>query len=63
MKRCSTGCPEDQAQPGSRPVAKLVQPDRMLGKGGPNLAGFHGEMPVFDPPLSTTVAKDRADRL
>jgi len=45
-----------------RPVAKLVPPDRPRGKGVPNLAAFRRKMPVLDPPLSTTVAKDRADR-
>ena len=46
-----------------RPVAKLVPPDRPRGKGVPNLAAFRRKMPRLDPPLSTTVAKDRADRL
>ena len=46
-----------------RPVAKLVPPDRPRGKGVPNLAAFRRKMPVLDPPLSTTVAEDRADRL
>jgi prevent-host-death family protein len=46
-----------------RPVAKLVPPDRPLGKGVPNLAAFRRRMPVLDPPLSTTVAKEREDRL
>jgi prevent-host-death family protein len=46
-----------------RPVAKLVPPDRARGKSVPNLAAFRRQMPVFDPPLSTTVAEDRADRL
>jgi len=46
-----------------RPVAKLVPPDRPRGKGVPNLAAFRRKMPVLDPPLSTTLAEDRADRL
>ena len=46
-----------------RPVAKLVPPDPTRGKGVPNLAAFRRKMPVLDPPLSTTVAEDRADRL
>ena len=46
-----------------RPVAKLVPPDRARGKGVPNLAAFRRKMPVLRPPLSTTVAEDRADRL
>jgi len=46
-----------------RPVAKLVPPDRPRGSGVPNLAGFRRTMPVFDPPLSTTIAEEREDRL
>ena len=46
-----------------RPVAKLVPPDRPRGRGVPNLAGFRRTMPVLDPPLSTTVAEEREDRL
>jgi prevent-host-death family protein len=46
-----------------RPVAKLVPPDRPRGKGVPNLAAFRRKMPVLDPPLSATIAEDRADRL
>jgi len=46
-----------------RPVAKLVPPDCPRGKGVPNLAAFRRKMPVLDPPLSTTVAEGRADRL
>jgi prevent-host-death family protein len=46
-----------------RPVAKLVSPDRPRGKGVPNLAAFRRKMPVLNPPLSKTVAEDRADRL
>ena len=46
-----------------RPVAKLVPPDSPRGKGVPNLAAFRRRMPVLDPPLSTTVVEDRADRL
>ena len=46
-----------------RPVAKLVPPDRPRGKAVPNLAAFRRKMPVLNPPLSATVAKDRADRL
>ncbi len=46
-----------------RPVAKLVPPDRPRGGGVPNLAAFRRRMPVFDPPLSTTVTEDREDRL
>jgi len=46
-----------------RPVAKLVPPDRPRGKTVPNLAAFRRTMPILKPPLSTTVAEDRADRL
>ena len=46
-----------------RPVAKLVPPDRLRGKGVPNLAGFRRMMPILDPPLSTTIEEDREDRL
>jgi prevent-host-death family protein len=45
-----------------RPVAKLVPAGRPRGKGVPKLAAFRRKMPVFDPPLSTTVTEDRADR-
>ena len=45
-----------------RPVAKLVPPDRQRGKTVPNLAAFRRKMPVLHPPLSATVARDRADR-
>ena len=46
-----------------RPVAKLVPPDRPRRKGVPNLAAFRRTMPVFDPPLSTTLEEDRQDRI
>jgi len=46
-----------------RPVAKLVPPDRPRGRGVPNLAAFRRRMPVLTPPLSTTVAEEREDRL
>ncbi len=45
-----------------RPVAKLVPPDRPRRKGVPNLAAFRRSMPVFDPPLSSTLDEDREDR-
>ncbi len=46
-----------------RPVAKLVPPDRRRRKGVPNLGAFRRTMPVVDPPLSTTLAEDRDDRV
>jgi prevent-host-death family protein len=46
-----------------RPVAKLVPPDRPRGKGVPNLAAIRRKMPIFDPPLSTTLDEDREDRI
>ncbi|MGH7323396.1 MAG: type II toxin-antitoxin system Phd/YefM family antitoxin [Candidatus Rokuibacteriota bacterium] len=46
-----------------RPVAKLVPLDRPRGRGVPNLAAFRRTMPVLDPPLSTTVAEEREDRV
>jgi prevent-host-death family protein len=47
-----------------RPVAKLVPPDPPRGKnkGIPDFAAIRRKMPVFDPPLSTTLDEDRADR-
>jgi prevent-host-death family protein len=45
-----------------RPVAKLVPLDRPPG-GVPNLAVFRRRMPIFVPPVSETLAKDREDRL
>jgi prevent-host-death family protein len=46
-----------------RPVAKLVPPDAPRGRGVRNLAAFRRTMPVLDPPLSTSAAEDREDRL
>jgi prevent-host-death family protein len=46
-----------------RPVAKLVPPDRPRRRGVPNLAAFRRSMPVLEPPLSASLAEDRADRL
>ncbi|MBI3637149.1 MAG: type II toxin-antitoxin system prevent-host-death family antitoxin [Candidatus Rokubacteria bacterium] len=46
-----------------RPVARLVPPDRPRGRGVPNLAAFRRTMPVFRPPLSATLAEERADRV
>ncbi|TMQ26821.1 MAG: type II toxin-antitoxin system prevent-host-death family antitoxin [Candidatus Rokuibacteriota bacterium] len=46
-----------------RPVARLVPAGRPRGKVIPDLAAVRRRLPVFDPPLSTTVAEDREDRL
>lgn len=46
-----------------RPVAKLVPPDHRRSKGVPNFAAIRRRMPIFDPPLSTTLDEDREDRL
>jgi prevent-host-death family protein len=46
-----------------RPVAKLVPPDRAQGSGVPNLARFRRAMPLLQPPISTTIAEEREDRL
>jgi prevent-host-death family protein len=46
-----------------RPVARLVPAGRSRGKGVPNLAAFRRRMPLLRPPLSATIAEDRADRL
>ena len=45
-----------------RPVARLIPPGSPRG-GVPNLATFRRTMPVLDPPLSETLAQERADRL
>ena len=46
-----------------RPVARLVPLGRPRGRGVPDLKAFRQKMPVLPPPLSTTVAEDRADRV
>ena len=46
-----------------RVVAKLVPPDRPRSRGVPDLSAFRRAMPVLDPPLSTTVAEEREDRV
>lgn len=40
-----------------------VVPDCASGKDIPNFAAIRRRMPVFDPPLSTTLDEDREDRL
>ena len=46
-----------------RPVAKLVPPDPPRRKGLPNFEAIRRSMPIFDPPLSTTLDEDREDRI
>ena len=46
-----------------RVVAKLVPPDRPRARGVPDLSAFRRTMPMLDPPLSTTVAAEREDRV
>jgi len=46
-----------------RPVARLVPPPRPRGRPFPDLAGFRRALPRLSPPLSTTIAEDREDRL
>jgi antitoxin (DNA-binding transcriptional repressor) of toxin-antitoxin stability system len=45
------------------PVAKLVPRGHPRSTSAPNLASFRRRMPVFDPPLSTTIVEDRTDRV
>jgi prevent-host-death family protein len=45
-----------------RPVAKLVPADRARGKRVPDFAALRRRMPIFDPPLSSTLDEDREDR-
>jgi prevent-host-death family protein len=45
-----------------RPVARLV-PMRARGPGVPNLSAFRRSMPIFDPPLSSTLDEIREDRV
>jgi prevent-host-death family protein len=46
-----------------RPVARLVPLDRPRGKRLPDFAAIRRRMPVFDPPLSESLADDREDRV
>jgi prevent-host-death family protein len=46
-----------------RPVAKLVPPDRPRGQRRPDFAALRRALPVFAPPLSTTLDEDRDDRV
>ena len=45
-----------------RPIATLVPPDRPRGKRIPDFEAIRRRMPVFDPPLSTTLDEIREDR-
>ena len=46
-----------------RPVARLVPLNRPRAKGAPDFAAIRRRMPVFDPPLSSTLDEDRDDRV
>ena len=46
-----------------RPVARLVPADTAHRGGVPDLAAFRRRMPRLEPPLSETLAEERADRL
>jgi prevent-host-death family protein len=46
-----------------RPVARLVPLNRPRGKRLPDFAAIRRRMPVFDPPLSESLADDREDRV
>ncbi len=46
-----------------RPVARLVPLNRPRGKRLPDFAAIRRRMPVFDPPLSESLADDREDRI
>jgi prevent-host-death family protein len=46
-----------------RPVARLVPPARPRGRPFPDLRGFRRAMPRLSPPLSTSIAEEREDRL
>jgi prevent-host-death family protein len=46
-----------------RPVARLVPLNRPSGKRLPDFATIRRRMPVFDPPLSASLAEDREDRV
>jgi prevent-host-death family protein len=44
------------------PVARLVPPTETSTRPFPDLAEFRRTMPRLDPPLSSTISADRADR-
>lgn len=45
------------------PVARLMPPAADLARPFPDLASFRRALPRLEPPLSSTIAEDRADRL
>jgi prevent-host-death family protein len=45
------------------PVARLTPPHQGSARPFPDLAAFRRGVPKLDPPLSATIAADRADRL
>ena len=46
-----------------RPVARLVPADKSNARAFPGRAAFRRSMPIFHPPLSSTISEDRGDRL
>jgi len=46
-----------------QPVARLAPPHQGSARPFPDLAAFRRALPRLEPPLSTTLADDRADRL
>jgi len=46
-----------------KPVARLVPVEKSKARAFPGLAAFRRSMPVFHPPLSSTISEDREDRL
>jgi prevent-host-death family protein len=45
------------------PVARLMPPSESATRPFPDLAEFRARLPELDPPLSSTLAEQRADRL
>jgi prevent-host-death family protein len=46
-----------------RPVARLAPPRRTAARPFPDRAAFRRRMPVLSPPLSSSIAEAREDRL
>lgn len=46
-----------------RPVARLAPPPRSLSKPFRSHSSFRRSMPVMDPPLSSSIGKNREDRI